>query len=117
MTNDLEFDDKPVVDPDQVLRAYFDRERPHHWPALALPPARPPRRPLTRSRLALAASLFVLVAGAGAASQWGRPFAAPPAPLPVDVFPPTAQKPGATHRPPPPPSPSTPIPPLPARSR
>lgn len=114
----------PPVDADQVLRSYFGRELPRHWPEFSARNLNAKgrgkgwhggrRQPIKRSRLALAASLLVLIAGANIASHWGRQAAMPPEPLPHDVLPPTAQKPGKTHRPPAPP---VQLPPLPANQR
>lgn len=62
---------RPDDDLDGLLRAFFQAEMPRPWPALkAPPPSRPSvppvpvRRGLFRSRLALAASLALLVTGA-----------------------------------------------------
>src|SRR5262245_15507659 len=124
MTTMAEIDETMPVNPEHVLRSYFHRELPRHWPALETPGVAAPapaqssngagHRPMRRSRLALAASLLVLIAGASAASRWGRPFAAPAEPLPHDVLPPTAQKPGKPHRPP---APAPRLPTLPANQR
>ena len=124
MTTKAEIDETMPVNPEQALRSYFYRELPRHWPALDSVSASAPKparssngtgsRPIRRSRLALAASLLVLIAGASAASRWGRPFAAPAEPLPHDVLPPTAQKPGKPHRPP---APAPRLPTLPANQR
>lgn len=62
---------RPDDDLDGLLRAFFQAEMPHPWPALKAPlpsrqtaPPAPPRRGLFRSRLALAASVTLLVTGA-----------------------------------------------------
>jgi hypothetical protein len=61
---------RPDDDLDGLLRAFFQAEMPHPWPALKAPPSShtappaPPRRSLFRSRLALAASVALLVTGA-----------------------------------------------------
>src|SRR5438105_15021813 len=64
----------PEDDLDGLLRAYFQAEMPDPWPSFEAPAPRngflPPRRPqprrfaLWRSRLALAASILLLIAGA-----------------------------------------------------
>jgi len=62
---------KPSGDLDSLLRGFFRSQMPHPWPAPRLPhfratPAkRPisPRRPLIRSRWALAASISLLLLG------------------------------------------------------
>ena len=54
-------------DLDGLLRSFFQAELPSPWPAPALPAEPPttpaPRRPLWRSRAALAASVALLLAG------------------------------------------------------
>ena len=63
---------EPDDDLDTLLRAYFRAEMPDPWPSWEAPlgqpavvPLRPEsgRRPLSRSRIALAASVALLVAG------------------------------------------------------
>ncbi len=62
---------KPSDDLDFLLRAFFRSQMPDPWPGLRLPsfrpnpatPATPSRRPLIRSRWALAASVALLLAG------------------------------------------------------
>jgi hypothetical protein len=89
---------------ERCLRAYFRQVMPKAWPRV-VPPARGgQRRSLRRSRLALAASFLVIVAGAVVAALLMRPVSPQPEPLPSNVFPPTAEKPGTHHRPLPPPA-------------
>jgi hypothetical protein len=70
---------------DRLLRSFFQVEMPHPWPAWQ-PPAEASatglrRRPLTRSRFALAAALLVLLGGfAGLADYAAEPIAALDAP-------------------------------------
>jgi hypothetical protein len=62
---------KPSGDLDGLLRTFFRSQMPHPWPAPRLPHFRatpatramPPRRPLIRSRWALAASISLLLLG------------------------------------------------------
>jgi hypothetical protein len=54
---------RPGDDLDGLLRAYFQAQMPHPWPALKLPPARS-RWAAVRRRLALAASVALLLLGA-----------------------------------------------------
>lgn len=75
---------RPDDDLDGLLRAFFQAELPRPWPALKAPPTPHPavaplpvRRGLFRSRLALAASVALLVTGA--LTLPGR-FAAPTEP-------------------------------------
>jgi hypothetical protein len=50
---------------DQLLSAFFKAEKPHSWPAVKVPSAspRPQPRSLVRGRLALAASVAILLGG------------------------------------------------------
>jgi hypothetical protein len=50
---------------DNLLRAFYQAEMPNPWPSLEAParPARKGRRTLLRSRLALAASVALLISG------------------------------------------------------
>ena len=87
---------------DEMLREFFRREVPAPWPPLRLPVTverskSHSRRPLRRSHLALAASLAILLAGLGLASEMLRGSSSTPNALPAE-----AKKPGATiqHKPP-----------------
>ena len=87
---------------DGLLREFFHRELPDPWPPLGLPvteerPKPLQRRALRRSHLALAASIVILLAGLGLASELLRGGPVVPKALPAE-----AKKPGTTiqHKPP-----------------
>jgi hypothetical protein len=76
----------PGDDLDGLLRAFYRKEMPARWPAPPVPPAhklpfrRPPPRGLLRSRLALVASVALLVLGSLFVSGKVGPTAVPDKP-------------------------------------
>ena len=82
---------------DGLLRAYYQAEMPNPWPEWRPPAAGSRRRPLAKSRLALAASLVLLTAGlAGLAPRFRDAVRTPAATLDA---PDAARRPGKAARP------------------